>query len=241
MIDKTCNKDSGLLKLIAVLFMLIDHIGASIYPSLIELRVLGRIALPLFAWGVVIGTENTKNIWHYMLRVLLLGVVVQPLYNLALNHTWQNLNIMFTISLAIFAISGIRINKYGSALFFPFLAVLATKFINVDYGFRGVLFITLLYLVRVHRASVIAYFTAYALYWGGGSFLISTLFGIKIDTSHPIISVFSPFLALQTLCILALPFIIFPTHSGIKIPKWLSYTLYPLHLLILLVLQNILK
>jgi len=241
MTDNRCNKDSALIKIIAVIFMLIDHIGASIYPGVTELRILGRIAFPLFAWGVALGADYTRNIWIYAARVLLLGIAVQPLYNLVLHHTWQQLNIMFTISLGLLGIAGIRLNKYGSAVLLPFIAILLTRYLSVDYGFRGVLFIILLYMSRRHRSSVIAYMMAYALYWGSGSFIVKNIFGLELDTSNPILSVFSPFLALQSLSILALPLMIIPTNSGIKIPKWLSYALYPLHLILLLLLQNILK
>lgn len=118
--------------------MLIDHIGASIYPGVTELRILGRIAFPLFAWGVALGADYTGNIWIYAARVLLLGITVQPLYNLVLHHTWQQLNIMFTISLGLLGIAGIRLNKYGSAVLLPFIAILLTRYLSVDYGFRGV-------------------------------------------------------------------------------------------------------
>ena len=55
----------------AVLFMVMDHCGKLFFPAVPEMRLLGRIAFPLFAWGIVIGCEYTKDIRKYALRILL--------------------------------------------------------------------------------------------------------------------------------------------------------------------------
>ena len=49
--------------------------------------------------------------------------------------------------------------------------------------------------------------------------------------------VFTAFFHLQTLAWLALPLILPHTDSGVKMPKWLGYGLYPLHLVLLIVLR----
>ena len=36
---------------------------------------------------------------------------------------------------------------------------------------------------------------------------------------------------------LALPWILIPTHTGLKLPKWLGYGLYPLHLALIILLR----
>ena len=46
----TGNQATGMLKLIALVCMMIDHIGAAVYPNHMALRVIGRIAFPLYAW-----------------------------------------------------------------------------------------------------------------------------------------------------------------------------------------------
>ena len=57
------NENKTFIKLLAVLFMFIDHIGVAFFPGVYELRLLGRIAFPLFAWGMVTGAVYTRNIW----------------------------------------------------------------------------------------------------------------------------------------------------------------------------------
>lgn len=65
-----------MLKLLAILFMTLDHIGAywGLYmdPKLyLFLRVLGRLAFPIFAWELALGFRRTHNLFKYALRTLL--------------------------------------------------------------------------------------------------------------------------------------------------------------------------
>ncbi len=235
-----CNTDSGLIKLVAVFFMIIDHIGASIYPQVFELRLLGRIAFPLFAWGIAIGADYTKNIFIYAIRVFVLGLISQPIYNIALGHTWQELNIMFTLTLSIVAIMGIQKKWFYSQYWLPVLCLLATSFISVDYGYKGVLFVILLYIAKDSKKTLFATFIAYALFWGQGS-VVREIFGMQFPwVNTPLNSVIQPFFGIQSLIWLALPFILINTKSGIRIPKYLGYALYPLHLILLMILQKLL-
>ena len=49
------------LKLIALISMTIDHIGFMLFPRVKILRVIGRIAFPMFAFLIVEGYFYTKN------------------------------------------------------------------------------------------------------------------------------------------------------------------------------------
>ena len=94
------NSDAGLLKTVAMITMLIDHVGAIFFPGLIELRVIGRIAFPIFCWGVAAGSVHTKSLPKYALRLLIGGLIAQPFYMLALDHTIGEWNVMATLLLA---------------------------------------------------------------------------------------------------------------------------------------------
>ena len=236
-----CNTDSAFIKIVALVFMIIDHMGATIYPEINELRVLGRISFPLFAWGMVLGASYTKNIWIYILRVLIMAFVSQPIYNYVLGHYWNNLNILFTLSLALLGIAGMQTKNYVTRLLIPLVALALTSYINVDYGTAGVLFVMLLYLAKESKASVLAFFITFTMYWGISSFSMQSLFGININYGNRFVQMISPWLSMQGLAILALPFILINTNSGIKINKWISYSLYPAHLFLIALLQYILK
>ena len=65
------------LKILAIIFMTIDHIGFILFPKIDILRVIGRIAFPIFAFQVGISFENTKNKEKYILRMLIFTIISQ--------------------------------------------------------------------------------------------------------------------------------------------------------------------
>lgn len=44
------------------------------------LRAIGRVAMPLFAFGIVRGYESTQSKDRYAMRLLIMGLVAQPIY-----------------------------------------------------------------------------------------------------------------------------------------------------------------
>lgn len=233
------NLDTSFLKVLALFLMLIDHIGASILTDIPELRVIGRIAFPLYAWCLVVGSVKTRSPLRYGMRLLALAVISQPLYMMALNHTWTDMNILFTLLIALIAIQGIRARWMGSQFWVPSLCYLAMGYLKVDYGWKGVTFILLLYLARESRSGLCATFLAYALFWGSSSSVVRTLFGVTLPfASIPGLgTVLSSFFRLQGMVWLALPLILTNTKTQIRMPKWLGYGLYPMHLVLLIILR----
>ena len=100
------NQDTSLLKVIALVLMLIDHTAIVLFRNMEEMRIIGRMAFPIYAWCLVVGSVKTKNIWRYGLRLLLTGLASQPLYMMALSHGWTDLNILFSLCLGLVAIGG---------------------------------------------------------------------------------------------------------------------------------------
>ena len=121
----------------------------------------------------------------------------------------------------------------------PVLCYAALGFLKVDYGWKGLTFFIVLYLARETRSGLCAAFLAYALFWGTGSSMIRSIFGIPLSVASiaGIGPVISAFFRLQGMIWLALPLIAIPTHSGMRIPKWMGYGLYPLHLVLLIILK----
>lgn len=81
------------IKLIAITTMLIDHIGLSygyisnqLNPNLyMMLRTIGRIAFPIFAFGIVNGMKYTKNKENYLFRLSLFMSISQIPFSLLVN------------------------------------------------------------------------------------------------------------------------------------------------------------
>lgn len=63
------------IKWLGILTMTIDHIGAFIFPEYIILRIIGRIALPCFLYGIHEGTKRTRNYPRYVCQLLVLAIV----------------------------------------------------------------------------------------------------------------------------------------------------------------------
>ena len=150
------NTATGWLKVLALVFMFIDHAGKVLFSNMQEMRVLGRIAFPLYVWCMIVGFFYTRCVWKYMLRVLVTGLVSQPLYVVALNHQWNEPNIFLTLLLGLCALWGIRENKYGSRIWAPAIALALATVLGANYGWKGVLLFILLYAVQESRAGIAA-------------------------------------------------------------------------------------
>ena len=240
------NHATATLKLIALFFMLIDHLGAVVFPSLREMRILGRIAFPIYCWCLIVGFHYTRSVPRYLLRILLTGVLVQPLYAIVMNHQTadKNLllsfylakpNIFLTLFLGLLTIWAVRERKYGSHLWGPVITIALATLLQVDYGWRGVLFILLLYACRSSRPAIAAMMVAYFLFWGTGYSVTTSLFGVPLNLKQLpdwLAQPLSAFMRMETYGLMALPFILIPFRRNARMPLWLSYGIYPAHLLL---------
>ena len=69
------NSDTGLLKLVAMLAMLCDHAGKMLFPQYHVMRVIGRIAFPLYAYCIAAGCVYTHNPLNYLRRIVGLALI----------------------------------------------------------------------------------------------------------------------------------------------------------------------
>ena len=95
------------IKWIALIFMTIDHLGAYGFPIPIFdkyfelLRILGRIAAPLFLFVVTESVKHTRNKWKFVLR-LYLGAVAVGLFVTVTNFLFDDSIGRFTQSNILF-------------------------------------------------------------------------------------------------------------------------------------------
>ena len=61
--------DGTMLKIIAMISMVIDHVGDMFFPELLWLRMIGRLAMPVFAFCITEGYIHTRNRKKYLLRM----------------------------------------------------------------------------------------------------------------------------------------------------------------------------
>ena len=74
--------------------MTIDHLNR-IYSFGIASEIIGRLSMPLFAWGIAKGIVRSGDIRKYIFRLLMLAIVSQvPYWYFFQSH---QLNICFTL------------------------------------------------------------------------------------------------------------------------------------------------
>ena len=148
----------SILKIIAAVTMLIDHAGLILFPEQHWMRIVGRIAFPLFAYCIAEGYRYTRHRLRYFLQIFLLGIGCQIVYYIA-ERDWYH-GILLTFSLSILLMELARRWRlamqtadekaawlWGIALFAAILAVWGfTTVVTVDYGFVGILLPFLAYL-----------------------------------------------------------------------------------------------
>jgi VanZ family protein len=95
------SKRNDVLKLIAIITMIIDHVGAAFFPEISMFRTIGRIAFPIFAYQLAIGYKHTSNLPAYAKRLFIFACIsyVPYIYFLG-DGTTPNplaLNVMFLL------------------------------------------------------------------------------------------------------------------------------------------------
>ena len=189
---------SHAIRLFACFTMLIDHIGYCMQayrigdPEMADiLRLVGRLAMPLFAFLIAEGFKKTHNVFLYMLRLFLAALVSEIPFDLmssgrVTNHGSQN--VMFTLLLGLLAIWTVDLaakSKSKHLKCYAFIPVLLICYgahrLSTDYGFFGVLLILLFYFLdssslenRVWYLPALAIFASrYVLmaYWKGSAIL----------------------------------------------------------------------
>ena len=109
------------LKLIAIITMTIDHIGV-VFGTIFYnfLRTVGRLSFPIFAYLLTEGYVHTKSFTKYFLRLLVLAIVSEVIYDYVFFDSFIYLganNIFFTLALGLLTLflldkSKVLINKY---------------------------------------------------------------------------------------------------------------------------------
>ena len=233
------NDDTALLQLVAIITMLVDHTGIVFFPGQIWLRVVGRIAFPLFCYNIVRGVDYTKNPLRYALRLLLFAIISQYPYMLALSHEIYELNVVFTLLLGMLSIWGIKERKHYSHILVPLICLTLSTLLTMDYGFRGVLLIIFMYLCKENAGAFAAMFISFCLYWGANSYTVVNFQNISLSPALArLLLVIQPCFKLQTMAMLSLPLMLISTNSKIKRNKFLGYIAYPAHLMLIYLLKG---
>lgn len=147
------------LHILAMAFMLCDHLWATMFPAREWMTCVGRLAFPLFAFMIVEGYFHTSDVRRYMGRMLLFAVLSEVpfdlIYGSAVFYPFHQ-NVLWTFLIALALIRFLEaVRKKGSRRRFA-LAVAGAALIGyvvgsvtmVDYFGAGVLTVLVFYLFR---------------------------------------------------------------------------------------------
>ena len=210
-----------LLKWIAIITMTVDHVGAVLYPEFEVLRWIGRLSFPLFAYLLILGMENTRNVSNYFIRLFIFALISQVPFFLAIGtEPFEHLNIFFTLS---FGLLSVYFFKKSSVL--AFVPLFASFIVPFDYGVYGIAMIGCMYILYENMKFGVASLV-----------VLNTLFLVPWNT--------------QFLSLFAMPLIILHKNGSLTttsdltktfmIPLWRKYFFYiyyPLHLSIIFIIN----
>ena len=105
----TFDISAAMLHIIAMTFMLMDHLWATLLPAQDWLTCVGRLAFPIFAFMAVEGYFHTHSLKKYILRLLLFAVLSEIPFDLMYGGTWFypfHQNVIWTL---LIGLSGIHL------------------------------------------------------------------------------------------------------------------------------------
>lgn len=224
------------LHIIAMIFMLCDHMWATILDYE-WLTCIGRIAFPIFAFLITEGYIHTSNINKYIKRMVIFAIITEIPFNLMVSASPIypfHQNVLWTFVISLLTLKYLNFddvkNSFKSILII-LLAIIIATVTMCDYFGAGVMMVVGFYIFRKSK-------------------LLQLLMMIYVNMillqgySYPIdIAGYTYYFPQQGFAILSLIFIwLYNGKQGYH-AKWFKifcYAFYPLHMLILYILTIVL-
>lgn len=220
---KKYGLSSNQLKIIALLIMITDHIGAVLFPQYRILRYIGRLAFPIYCFLIVEGAQHTKNIMRYFFVLLIFGFISEIPFDLAISGRlieFNDQNVFFSLALGLMVIIILKkfpMSEYAN-LGLVICCVIAF-FGRTDYSIYGIIIIYFFYIFKDKPAAMVVTVSITNVIMGIGgtgsqkygalSFLIIFLYSGKRARSEN------------------------GKIEKIRYKKYFFYLMYPIHLLVL--------
>lgn len=204
------------LKCMAMICMLIDHTGAVLFPQYLILRMIGRLAFPIYCFLLVEGAMHTGNIRKYELRLLAFALISEIPFDLAFfgRIYWKHQNVFFTLLFGVVALDIAKQCKHKLNVILNFaIMILLAELLNTDYGGKGIIFILCYYLLYERKVVKQLMFAIENI----------LLYGVGIQAYASLAAV---------------PMLLYNGKKGPSL-KYFFYVFYPLHLLILYLIIKI--
>lgn len=230
---------SATLHMLAMAFMLCDHLWATIVPGNDWLTCVGRLAFPMFAFMTVEGYFHTGSVEKYAKRLLVFAIISEIPFNLMMASAPVfpiHQNVLWTLLMGLLLIhANETVRKKGKLWLTVLTGVLtvaagfvAGYLLMVDYYGVGVLTVLVFYFFRHRKWWCFAGQLA-ALYYLNVEMLSGLYYQVELfGQTFNVVQ--------QGLALLALvPIWLYKGRQGhnSKVFKYFCYWFYPVHMLVL--------
>ena len=224
------------LHIIAMIFMLCDHMWATILDYE-WLTCIGRIAFPIFAFLITEGYIHTSNINKYIKRMVIFAIITEIPFNLMVSASPIypfHQNVLWTFVISLLTLKYLNFDNTKNifkSILIIILAIIIATITMCDYFGAGVMMVVGFYIFRKSK-------------------FLQLLMMIYVNMillqgySYPIdIAGYTYYFPQQGFALLSLIFIwLYNGKQGYH-AKWFKifcYAFYPLHMLILYILTIVL-
>ena len=231
------------LKMIACATMLIDHFAAILLFEVFRmsnflidvysfLRIVGRLAFPIYCFLLVEGAIHTRNPRKYALRMAIGALLSELPYDYAFHGGWtlEHQSVMITLLLGYGALVAMeKCPEFWQKILICLPFALLAQYLHTDYGAKGVLLVALFALTReLPHKRLLQFFGMWLLFSPNHRMMLEWI--PRIQQTGRL------YLTTQEWAVLAL----LPIHaySGekrttSKAIQWGFYLFYPVHLTVL--------
>lgn len=231
------------LKMIACATMLIDHFAAvlllEIFPmsnflfdAYSFLRIVGRLAFPIYCFLLAEGAIHTRNPKKYALRMAIGALLSELPYDYAFHGGWTlaHQSVMITLLLGYGALVAMeKCPEFWQKILICLPFALLAQYLHTDYGAKGVLLVALFDLTReLPHKCLLQFFGMWCLFSPNHRMMLEWI--PRIQQTGRL------YLTTQEWAVLAL----LPIHSysgekrtTSKAIQWAFYLFYPVHLTVL--------
>ena len=237
--EKKIEISSMTLHILAMVFMLCDHLWATVVPGNDWLTDIGRIAFPMFAFMIVEGYFHTRSLKKYVGRLFVFAIISEIPFNLVMGSSLfypLHQNVLWTFLIAVFLIWLNELARKKGKLWLRIVTGIGTLCLAfvlglvtfVDYHYAGVLTVLVFYFFRgrkwwhfVGQAVCLYYINVEIL---SGFYYEVDVFGHTVTIVRQAFALFA-----------LLPIWLYRGKQGPynKVIKNVYYWFYPVHLLVL--------
>ena len=228
------------LHILAMAFMLCDHLWATVVSGNMWLNFVGRLAFPIFAFMISEGYFYTHNFKKYMQRMFIFALISEIPFNLMNSGSLIDpfhQNVMWTFIISLFCINSLdKIKKSKKKMLVKLLKAFGIVLLGVIIGTVG--------MVDYFGAGVLTVIVFYLFHGRKWYNLLGQAFGLYFINFVMLQNMDIPFhlfgheffFPTQGFAIFALiPIWLYRGKQGPhnKLIKYMFYAFYPAHILIL--------